>query len=437
MNRSLENRLSLMLGVTIVLVGLAAALASFTFAYYEAQEFQDDTLRGIAESTVLRGRVAKSAARDGDDPERALMNDGSLRLTILHLPYDPAPSWLQADLSAGFHTEAAQTTPLRVFVRDLAPGERLVVAQPTDMRDELALGSALRTLVPLLLMLPVLVLLTVHIVRAELEPVRQLAENLDRQSPDSPQSLGAADVPAEIGSFVAAINRLLARVNRLIEQQRRFIADAAHELRSPLTALSVQAQNLERADSPQAMRERILPLMAGIERVRRLSEQLLSLARTQAAGEDKNVDVSRVVREMIAEFLAAAEQRGIDLGLEETAPLCVMAPPDTLRLVLKNALDNALSYTPRHGQVTVRLAPQGEEAVIEIVDTGPGIPALERERVFEPFYRIEGSPGQGSGLGLAIARDAAKRLGGRVTLRDRPGGTGLVFEYRQRRALTP
>jgi two-component system OmpR family sensor kinase len=114
-----------------------------------------------------------------------------------------------------------------------------------------------------------------------------------------------------------------------------------------------------------------------------------------------------------------------------------MAPPDTLRLVLKNALDNALSYTPRHGQVTVRLAPQGEEAVIEIVDTGPGIPALERERVFEPFYRIEGSPGQGSGLGLAIARDAAKRLGGRVTLRDRPGGTGLVFEYRQRRALTP
>jgi two-component system OmpR family sensor kinase len=364
------------------------------------------------------------------------VNDGLLHLTILHLPYDPVPSWLQADLGAGFHTEAAQPSAMRVFVRDLAPGERLVVAQPTDMREELAFGSALRTLVPLLLMLPVLVLLTVHIVRGELEPVRQMAENLDRQSPDSPHTLGAADVPAEIGSFVAAINRLLARVNRLIEQQRRFIADAAHELRSPLTALSVQAQNLEKAQSPQAMRERILPLMAGIERVRRLSEQLLSLAKTQAVSEAANIDVSRMVREMIAEFLAAAEQRGIDLGLEEAAPICVRAPPETLRLVLKNALDNALNYTPRHGQVTVRLAWQGEEAVIEIVDTGPGIPAPERERVFEPFYRIRGSPGQGSGLGLAIASDAAKRLGGRVTLRDRADGTGLVFEYRQRRAAT-
>jgi two-component system OmpR family sensor kinase len=421
--------------VAIVLVGLAAALASFTFAYYEAEEFQDDTLRAIAESTRLGERSGQSAANDQNDPELALINDGSPRLTILHLPHDLAPPWLQPDLRAGFHTVAARRGAMRVFVRDLGPDERLVVAQPTDMRDEIAFDSALRTLLPLLFVLPVLVLLTAHIVRSELSPVRQLARRLDQQPAERPQPL-SGEVPAEITPFVAAINRLLARINRLIDQQRRFVADAAHELKTPLTALSVQAQNLENADSLQAMRARVRPIRASIERVRRLSGQLLSLAKTQVDSEEATVDVSSLARELIAEHLPAAEQRGVDLGLEESAPVRVRATAETLRLILNNALDNAVSYTPAQGQVTVRLLAQGEDAVIEVEDTGPGIPALERERVFEPFYRIEGSPGNGSGLGLAIAHDAAARLGGSVTLVDRPGGPGLVFRYRQCRIVS-
>jgi two-component system OmpR family sensor kinase len=303
------------------------------------------------------------------------------------------------------------------------------------MREEIAFDSALRTLLPLLFVLPVLVLLTAHIVRSELSPVRQLARRLDRQPAERPQPL-SGEVPAEIAPFVAAINRLLARINRLIDQQRRFVADAAHELKTPLTALSVQAQNLENADSLQAMRARVRPIRASIERVRRLSGQLLSLAKTQVDSEEATVDVSSLARELIAEHLPAAEQRGVDLGLEESAPVTVRATPETLRLILNNALDNAVSYTPAQGQVTVRLLAQGEDAVIEVEDTGPGIPALERERVFEPFYRIDGSPGNGSGLGLAIAQDAAARLGGSVTLLDRPGGSGLVFRYRQCRIVS-
>jgi two-component system OmpR family sensor kinase len=145
------------------------------------------------------------------------------------------------------------------------------------------------------------------------------------------------------------------------------------------------------------------------------------------------VDVSKMARELIAEYLPLAEARGIDLGLDEAGNIAVIAEPQTLRLVINNALDNALRYTPSSGEVTLRLYIEGDDTVIEVSDSGPGIPAAERERVFDPFYRIEGAGGQGSGLGLAIVRDAAARLGGKVSLHDRPDGPGLILRYRQRR----
>jgi two-component system OmpR family sensor kinase len=140
-----------------------------------------------------------------------------------------------------------------------------------------------------------------------------------------------------------------------------------------------------------------------------------------------------MARELIVEYLPLAEASTIDLGLEDAGNIILTAEHQTLRLVLKNALDNALRYTPPHGEVTLRLYADDGDAVIEVVDTGPGIPAAERERVFDPFYRIEGAGGDGSGLGLSIARDAAVRLGGTVSLHDRRDESGLVFRYRQRR----
>ena len=196
----------------------------------------------------------------------------------------------------------------------------MVVAQLTAMRDEIAINSALQTLIPLLLLLPLLVWLIVRVVRGELAPIARMAKGLDEQPADRPQAIAGDDLPDEITPFVHAINRLLARVNLLIGQQRRFVADAAHELRSPLTALSLQAQNLMHAGSLDAVRERVVPLQDGIERARHLTEQLLSLARTQASvAEESMIDVSEMARELIAERLPLAEAKGIDLGLEETA----------------------------------------------------------------------------------------------------------------------
>lgn len=185
------------------------------------------------------------------------------------------------------------------------------------------------------------------------------------------------------------------------------------------------------ATSAEAMRARVAPLSEGIERARRLTEQLLSLAKTQAGGAARaTVDVSKLVRDLIGDFFPFAEARGIDLGLADEAGGCeIESEPETIRLILRNGLENALRYAPAGGEVSVRMSNDADRIVIDIADNGPGIPETERERVFDAFYRLAGSGAEGSGLGLAIAREAATRLGGSLTLRAGPEGTGTVFRF--------
>ena len=427
MSASIERRLSGMVGLVVVAAGLSAAAINFLFAYQEAEEFQDETLRQLA---LLVSRPGWSAAVESPLDNDAA--DAGSRLVIVRSPPGRIPDWMPKDLGAGFHTVAHGPENMRVFVRENPTGERVVIAQATDLRNDIAFDSALPTLVPLLLMVPLLLLVTAYIVRGELSRVRRLADSVDRSAPERLEALPTSNVPTEVGVFVAAINRLIARVNRLMGEQRRFIADAAHELRSPLTALSLQAKNVENAASLQAVRERMAPLRSGIQRAQRLTEQLLNLAKLEAETRRDRIDVSRLARELIQEYQPLAQQRGIDLGLEERQRIEVMGALEALRAILKNALDNALTYTPAKGEVTVRLFAEDLAAIIQVCDTGPGIPAHERERVFAPFYRIPGTPGEGSGLGLAIARDAAARLGGSISIVDRAPGPGLVFQYRQR-----
>ena len=431
MRRSLQRRLTLILGGAILLAALIATLAAFVLAYREATEFQDDLLRQIA--VLADGTAPPSVAHPAQ--AQPVLSDPESRISIIRLPTDARPDWLPTDLAPGFHRLEAKTEPLRVYVRaQTGVARSIVVAQPTQTRDEIALGSALQTLVPMLLLLPVIAWLILHIIRHELAPIGHLARQMDAQPADHPGPLADAEVPDEIRPFVEAINRLLERVADLVQQQRRFIADAAHEIRSPLTALSVQAQNLSQAKTLEAARDRMLPLQAGIERARKLTEQLLSLARLQADDPSKqDLDVAALARDLIAEQLPLAEIRGIDLGLDERAPVRILAAPDSIRLVLRNGLENAIKYGRVGGEVTLRIGADAQYAIIEVIDDGPGIPAADRDRVLEPFRRLAQASGQGSGLGLSIAREAAIRQGGSLELAERDGQTGLIFRYRQRR----
>lgn len=433
MNNSLQHRLSIGLGMVIVAAGIVAAGISFWLAFGEAQEFQDGSLRQIAvlvDADRLPVRGQRAAPGTDNDPEA--------RIVVQRLA-PPAETGadelpLPVDLAPGFHTIDVNGSGWRIYVRSLRNGTRIAVAQETQVRAEAASDGALRTLFPVITLIPLLAFLSRWLVGASLAPVRTLAHVADAQPEDRPAPLPTDGVPDEIAPFVQSINRLLERVHRLISQQRRFIADAAHELRTPLTALSVQAQNVQKATSIETAHARVVPLLAGIERARQLTEQLLSLARTQASETaDTQVSVPTLARELIAEYLPLAETKKIDLGLEEVATLSVRAAPESLRLIVKNALENALKYTPDGGEVTLRLLEEGNDALIEVVDNGPGIAAETRERAFDPFYRMPAAVGEGSGLGLAIAREAASRLGGTVSLHERTGGRGLVFRYRQRR----
>lgn len=429
MNNSLQRRLSIWLSAAIVVTGILAAVVSFTLTYDDTKEFQDHMLKQIA---LLEARNRGGSIPAGYPHSERASKDSETRIVIVHLPDDPRPDWLDADIKRGFHTLETDKGRARLFVLQDASGNTTVVAQPTNTRDEIAMNSALVALVSLLLLLPLMAWITVRIVRNQLAPVNQLAAHLDVQRADRPGPLSENDVPEEIMPFVQAINRLLQRVSDLISQQRRFIANAAHELRSPLTALSVQAENLKQSTTMQAMHERVQPLQAGIERARKLTEQLLSLAKAQSATPEAGpVNVSAMARELIAEYLPMSEAKGIDLGLEEAAHMTLIAAPETLRMMLRNVLENALKYTPDGGEVTLRLYSNDTSDIIEIVDNGPGISVAERERVFDPFYRTPGSAGEGSGLGLSIAMEAALGLGGGLAPYDRPDGSGLIVRYQQ------
>ncbi|ACF12232.1 integral membrane sensor signal transduction histidine kinase [Chlorobaculum parvum NCIB 8327] len=431
-NPSLQKRLTVMLAGMIVAVALIASATSFYFAYEEAKEFQDNTLRQIA--MLQGGDTAESVVLNGIGHSPALVTtiDPETRIRILHFQQESAPAWFAGALAPGFHTLRERGEPMRVFIIRSSSSVAAVV-QPTETRDDLATSSALHTLVPGLLMLPVMALLVMLIVRSGLKPLTTLSHLLDEQSPDQPEPLPEHDLPEEMMPFVHSINRQLARISVLIGQQRRFIADAAHELRSPLTALSLQAENLRQAGSADEMRARLAPLQSGIERARQLTAQLLNLARVQAQPtEGVPVDLPALARELIAEYLPLAEARGIDLGLDEPGAMLLDGNPESFTLILKNGLENALNYTQKGGTVTVRLAIENGDGVMEVIDDGPGIPESERERVFDAFYRSPGSGQPGSGLGLTIAREAARTIGGDLRLLPGPNGRGTVFRYRQR-----
>lgn len=432
--RSLRWLLSASICGTILLVGIVGALTSFWFAFDEARDLQDDELREIARLVTLRGDGVSSAGRLGadDEPEmriwviRTYPSGTTVNTTDLALA-------LPARLADGLHTVQSRGESWRLYARSVDADHGLAVAQRTSARDEIARDSALRTLVPFLIVIPILILLTAILIRLLLRKVKEAADQVDEKGDDDFAPLALAAVPAEIVPFVAATNRLLERVQLVLAKHRQFIGAAAHELRSPITAMTLHLENAIAGDA--ALQPGLAPLGASLERMRALVEQLLSLARiqAQAARSRELVDGMQVVVDAMGEVFPVADAKNVDLGLARGEPLTLRGSEHDFRALARNAIENAVVYTPSGGKVDVRLYRDGTDAVLEVDDTGPGIAPDQLARVFDPFYRVPGSGQPGSGLGLAIVRSAAARLGGTVALdKGRPGRNGgLTVIYRQ------
>lgn len=436
MNKSLRRQLSGWIAIVTIISGITAGGCSFFLTFQEAQELQDDQLRQLA---LLIDRSGASTDTWAGPVGNFDESDPDARIIILTLGVVPkagesaqpvALADIPVSLPDGFQTIDSHGEAWRLFVRTLSSGKKIAVGQLTEIRNEIARNSGLRTLIPVLLLVPFLNLLTAWIVRRSLLPVINLSHLLDQCDDSNLAKLSEIGVPEEIKPFVVSINSLMQRLGEVLQQQRRFIAYAAHELRSPLTALTLQAENLEHGDSPSERSERLQQLKNGLARTRSLLDQLLSLARQQSSVVSAvELHFDQIVRQVLEDLMPMAAAKGIDLGCERLDNVVVNAPAEGLSILVRNAVDNAIRYTPAGGTVDVGLYHEGGQVILQVSDNGPGVPTGEEERVFEPFYRVMGSDETGSGLGLAIVHSIADRLGGTVTLRNRENGSGALFTY--------
>lgn len=397
-----------------------------------------DSLANNEAATSARPSDAtrSSASRDKDDDD----DDNEAR--CLPLP---------ATLKNGFHAFRHQNLDYRVYVHRLRDGSRIAVSQETRIRDQIARQSALYATLPLLLLVPVLLAVMLMLIRLMLRPLAELSRTVDARQEHDLKPLPKTDLPTELQPFVNAINGLLGRTGAAMESQRRFVADAAHELRSPLAALSLQAERLHAAPMSSEATERLETLQAGIRRSRHLLEQLLLLARAQnarwvqgqaaptAASAPAVVAVLPVMRRVLEDLLPLADQKGLNLGIsaapgvthdaEADERIRVAADEMALYTLLRNLVDNAIRYTPAGGQIDLWVDRHGTEVVMAVQDDGPGIPAEERARVVDPFYRVLGTGESGSGLGLSIVDTLVGNLKGRLRLDDAVGHAhGLLAE---------
>lgn len=421
---SIQLRLSLWLSLIILVIAVVAGSFSFLAALDEANELQDDVLHQVAavfDRYQLQGPVSDDGSRvhGGNDESgvkvkfltdrsAAPAGDGNSQAA---LP-------LSSTLPDGMHSIQLRGEPYRVLVKTLASGGRLAVAQETGVRDEIARLGALQTVMPLLILVPILLLVTAILVRQMFHPISSLAIEIDRRSDQDLHPVMHDRLPVEVQPFVTAINRLLDRVARAMDAQRRFVADAAHELRSPLTALSLQAERLAQADMSDTAQEQLKILRQGIERGRGLLGQLLSLARAQLVptAPQALVSVQRIYRGVLEDLMPLAEARQVDIGVEGGDDAELHVHEMDLRTLVKNLVDNAIRYTPGGGRVDLSVRTVGDRAVVQVRDSGPGIPQSEWQRIFDPFYRVLGSDEVGSGLGLSIVKTIADRMGAEIQL---------------------
>jgi two-component system OmpR family sensor kinase len=421
---SLRRRLLTLVLVAIGAVTVLQAATAYRSALHEADRMFDYHLEEVARS--VNGGVPFEPGEDLS--EYSVQVWGADGTTLYRSRGLELPS--QAVL--GFSDSRVHGVRLRIYTLQ-TPEHTIQIAQDLDAREARARTLALRAVMPVLLLAPLLMLAVGAVIGGSLAPLARMRRQVAARAARDLSPLTAEGVPSEVHPLVRELNALFARVHGVLEAQTHFVADAAHELRSPLTALKLQLQSAERARDEGARQAALAELRAGIERSIALVEQLLALARLEGKPEEggaEALDLEELARAAVSDLLPAAHARSIDLGLATTDRVQVSGSRESLHLVLRNLVDNAIKYTPAGGRVDIALGRDAQGAWLAVEDSGPGVPEAERQRVFDRFYRVPGSDAEGSGLGLAIVRTLAERLGAQVTLGRSEALGGLRAEVR-------
>ena len=432
--KSIRRQLLVWLLGGLALAVVAAALGTYFRARDEANALFDYQLKEMAASLTDAPFAAAPAGVGALGPgSNALLvqiwDRNGVQL-YLSQPHRVLPQNAQL----GFTTVNTPSGAWRVF-STLAEGQVVQVAQPMSARRELATSMALRTVVPLLIALPVLGLLIWLTIARGLAPLDRVAAAVERRSSALLEPLSESGLPREVRPLVGALNGLLGRLGLALDAQRSFIADAAHELRTPLTAVHLQAQLAERAGDDTERRAALADLKGGLERATRLVEQLLTLAREEPDVADRAlamIDLPALARGVVAELAPLAAAKRIDLGLNAEPGVQIKGDADAIATLLSNLVDNALRYTPEGGRVDVGVALDAGRALMSVRDSGPGIPEADREHVFDRFVRgsLAAGSARGSGLGLSIVKRIAERHGADIAIGPGLDGAGAGVSVR-------
>ena len=427
LKQSLQVRISIALILMFLPLSIIAGAFSYYQTYHEAEELQDDLLRQTA---AYINPKTTDYTQIGRENHILIQTFGQ---------EDTVP--LSDTLGEGFHTikgsvdddddDDDDDDEYRAYVHQTPQG-KIAVLQETEYRDDLAATAAYQSVLPLLIALPLMILLTVWITYRAMRPVKTLSASLGKRRSDDLSPLDGEGVPSEIQGFVTAINQLLQRTGENIRRQQRFIADAAHELRSPLTALSLQAERLTKLPQSDEAREQTGLILQSIQRNRHLLEQLLTHARAQGSETQRNltdISLQAQFRRVLQELMPLALNKQQDIGVAVENDLRIRADDTEIYTLIKTFTDNAIRYTPAGGRIDMGFSETPTTLTIWVEDDGPGIPAAERSRVTDAFYRILGTEQQGTGLGLSIADAIAKRYGGKLILADsRNFAHGLLIQ---------
>jgi signal transduction histidine kinase len=421
---SIRARLLVLLLAMLALAAAVMGGVTYRTVLAETEALFDYQLRQMALSLRDQGEIAPGQAgaladRELDFVIQIWSADG--RAIYASRPHAELPSRALLGLADVTVGDQAWRT-FSVFT-----GSRVIqVAQPRQIRRRLAANAALRSVAPLAAVAPLLAIGIWWLTALTLRPLRHVAQAVRERDGQSLAPLPAAGLPDELAPLVQALNDLLGRLGLALGRQRAFVADAAHELRSPLTALKLQLQLLERSDADGAARAAaVQSLRDAIDRAAWMVEQLLALARNEPGAPalpQATLDLAEAARSALAATVPLALARGSELDLQADAPVNVNGDAASLGVLVRNLVDNAVRYSPPGSRVQARVACQTGLPTLTVDDAGPGIPAADRERVFDRFYRRDPSAGDGSGLGLAIVRTIAERHGATVALSDSPLG---------------
>ncbi|NIE61103.1 MULTISPECIES: ATP-binding protein [unclassified Burkholderia] len=441
-NTSLRQRLLTWLLPAACVIGLVASAGTYWGALRELDDLLDDQMRSMSKQIVVgpNGELSFSNHANGkhgfeaSDPDAVLLQvwrNGTLVYSTDRDSKLPPPE------QKGIASVDVGGQPWRTYVTERG-GTTIRLAQARHARWEAIAAIAVHLLWPVFSMLPLLAIGLWFGIGAGLRPLRTIASGLKRRNANNLEPVDVGSMPNEVRPLAEAINDLLARLDRSFTLQRHFIADAAHELRTPIMGLSIQSQLLRRAATAEEREHILAQIHAGTTRLGHLAEQLLTLARLEpdaqaAASASAPVDLAALCRSVVSDRTRVADAHRIDLGAIVSTPVMTSGNADTLRVLLNNLVDNAVRYAGDGARVDVSARIDGTTPVLEVADDGPGIPEAERNDVWERFYRGEGAQAvtsSGSGLGLSIVKRIAEQHRATVALSTTHGGRGLTVTVR-------